>query len=82
VVNVHQHLRHAPVVRLARAGYPSSVAGTKPGALYYKQPRGRPVTLCDAPAQMLAIAPDAEMAQAQLVNAAAKLREMAGMPIP
>lgn len=64
-VEVHQHFRSTPIVRQARAGSPAVVAGTRPGVLYYKQPPGRRVLLCDAPERTLAVAPDAELSQAQ-----------------
>ena len=54
-VDVHQHLRRTPVVRTARAGSPSVVAGTQPGVLYYKQPLGSKIALCEAPERVLAV---------------------------
>ena len=67
-IHVHEHLRPASIVQRARAGVPSIVAGTQRGVLYYRQPRGRRVTLCDAPARALTAEAQVELADARSVN--------------
>jgi hypothetical protein len=57
-LDIHKHLRQTPVVHTARAGSPAVVAGTQPGVLYYKQPRGSRVTLCEAPERTLTVGGD------------------------
>ena len=67
-LDIHRHLRETPVVRIAHAGSPSIVAGTRAGVLYYKQPRGSNITLCEAPERMLAAGGDVAVDAARPVS--------------
>jgi hypothetical protein len=65
-VRVHEHLREPPVVRSYRAVrvvagtsvHPSPAFGL-PRSLYYRQPVGAPVLLCDEPGRELTVPPGA-----------------------
>jgi len=58
-VTIHHHLRPAPVVRQARTAqrltlserHAAPLGFRRRGSLYYLQPEGRPLLLCNAPAR-------------------------------